>query len=188
MLEFTVEKILTGLLEVALSDLPGKLAEADFHGLVIDSVYMFAQLVPLEYGSPIRADLEYSPSSVWRPPFFAGWPHDTTPETLARNVEGMKRYGGFLEPMVPIAQAYAGKVGLEIDWADLGAADQPSRDLADARGLRLPGHPGPPGSTTRARSTTAEAGSRCRSSGISWTAGRSSMPRWGHSSTIEFHP
>ena len=122
-LEYTIEMIMPGLLEAALSDLPGKLARAGIQGLVIDKVYSFAQLVPMSMNLPfvqIWAVLPSHPSGA-APPAFASWPHDTTPEALARNVEGMKRYGGFLTPMVRIAQAYAGRVGLDIDWADPSA-------------------------------------------------------------------
>jgi len=122
-LEYTVEKISPGLLEAALRDLPGKLEEAGIEGLVIDNAYFFAQLVPMSLDLPfvqIWAILPSHPSGA-APPAFASWPHGTSPEALARNAEGLKKYHAFLTPSVPIAQAFAGEVGLEIDWADPGA-------------------------------------------------------------------
>ena len=124
-LKYTFEMILTGLLAAALRDLPGKLAEAGIQGLAIDTACRFAQLVPMGMDLPfvqIWAVLPTHPSGA-APPAFTSWPHDTTPEALARNVEGMKQYDGFFAPMVPIAKSYADKVGLDIDWADPGATN-----------------------------------------------------------------
>ena len=119
-LKYSLEVILPGLLEVALSDLPGELAEADLQGLVIDTVYFFAPLVPMGMDLPFVQIWNVLPShpSGATPPSIFSWPHETTPEALARNAEGMTQYSGFLAPMVPIAQAYADEVGLDIDWAD----------------------------------------------------------------------
>jgi zeaxanthin glucosyltransferase len=122
-LEYTVEKISPGLLEAAIRDLPGKLEKAGIEGLVIDNTYFFSQLVPMSLDLPfvqIWAILPSHPAGA-APPSIASWPHDTTPEALARNTEGMKKYQSFLAPSVPIAQAYADRVGLDIDWADPGA-------------------------------------------------------------------
>ena len=188
-LKYTLEAISPGLLETALRDLPGKLAETGVQGLVIDNTYFFAELVPMSLDLPFVQIWPVLPShpSGAAPPLFAGWPHDTTPETLARNAEGMTQFRGFLAPMMPIAQGLRRQCG---PGHRLGG---PRRDELqagrDAR--RRPGSsttrtsPGPTSSTTRARSMTTEAGSRCRSPGRSWTAGRSSMLRWGRSSTVE---
>jgi MGT family glycosyltransferase len=49
------------------------------------------------------------------------WPYQTTPEALARNLEGLKKIGGFLAPVLAVAKSYAEKHGLEIDWNDPNA-------------------------------------------------------------------
>jgi MGT family glycosyltransferase len=46
------------------------------------------------------------------------WPYETTPEALARNVEGLKKFGGLLAPILAVAKSYAEKNGLQIDWND----------------------------------------------------------------------
>ena len=55
------------------------------------------------------------------PPSIFGWTHETTPEALARNVEGLKIAGEILSPMAEVAKPYAEKAGLQIDWNDPAA-------------------------------------------------------------------
>ncbi|WP_435019974.1 nucleotide disphospho-sugar-binding domain-containing protein [Tundrisphaera sp. TA3] len=119
-LDHTLRTISPGLLEVALRDLPGLLAGSGIDAMVIDSVYFFAQLVPMGLGIPfVRAwaILPIHPAAA-TPPAFVSWPHDTTPEALARNAEGMAAFGAQLEPLAAIARPYAEAVGLDIDWSD----------------------------------------------------------------------
>jgi zeaxanthin glucosyltransferase len=47
-----------------------------------------------------------------------GWPHETSPEAMARNVAGLEIIGELREAMLPIAQAYGDRNGLEIDWTN----------------------------------------------------------------------
>jgi len=49
---------------------------------------------------------------------FYGWPHETTPEAIARNLAGLEIIGELREPTRRIAQAYADRNGLEIDWGN----------------------------------------------------------------------
>jgi MGT family glycosyltransferase len=49
------------------------------------------------------------------------WPHESTPEALARNIEGVKAAGELFALVVPLAISYAEKVGLKIDWNDPAA-------------------------------------------------------------------
>jgi zeaxanthin glucosyltransferase len=49
------------------------------------------------------------------------WPHETSPEALARNVEGLQIFRQMRERVLPIAQAYAERNGLKIDWSNPGA-------------------------------------------------------------------
>jgi MGT family glycosyltransferase len=55
------------------------------------------------------------------PPCFFDWPHEITPEALARNIEGVKAAGEIFAPVVPLAMAYAEKIGLKVDWSVPGA-------------------------------------------------------------------
>jgi zeaxanthin glucosyltransferase len=49
------------------------------------------------------------------------WPHESTPEAVARNMEGLKLAGEILAPLVEVATPYAAKARLEIDWNDPSA-------------------------------------------------------------------
>ncbi len=44
------------------------------------------------------------------------WPYKTGVDALARNIEGVRRARILLEPVTAVAQAYARKVGLSVDW------------------------------------------------------------------------
>jgi len=50
------------------------------------------------------------------PPCYFSFPCESTPEALSRNVEGLKVVGELLTPIVAVAQSYAKKAGLQIDW------------------------------------------------------------------------
>jgi len=52
------------------------------------------------------------------PACFFPWPYETTPEALARNVEGLKKFGGLYAPILAVAKSYAEMNGLQIDWND----------------------------------------------------------------------
>jgi MGT family glycosyltransferase len=56
--------------------------------------------------------------SGFTPPCIFSWPHETTPEAVARNVEGLKVAGEILAPIAEVAKPYAEKAGLQIDWND----------------------------------------------------------------------
>ena len=50
-----------------------------------------------------------------------GWPHETTPEALARNVAGLQTFEQLRGPVVAIAQAYADRDELDIDLSNPAA-------------------------------------------------------------------
>jgi MGT family glycosyltransferase len=118
--EHSARKMHPARLKAALEHLPEKLAEAGVEALVIDTVHFFVELVPIRLGMPYVhiwniLHLDRSGSS---PACFFSWPYETTPEALARNVEGLVRFGGFLAPVLAVAKSYAEKHGLKIDWND----------------------------------------------------------------------
>ncbi len=147
-LKYTIEKTSPAILKSALRHLPDKLAETGVEGMVIDTVHFFSQLVPMSMGIPFVQAWLILPShpSGAAPSAFASWPHETTPEALARNAEGMKQFGEFVAPMVPLAQAYADEVGLEIDWADPAATKSKLAVIAQTPEVfDYPGIPWPAG-------------------------------------------
>jgi hypothetical protein len=121
--EHSAREMHPGRCKAALEHLPEKLAETGVEALVIDTIHFFVELVPMRLGMPYVhiwniLHLDRSGSS---PACFFSWPYETTPEALARNVEGLKKVGGFLAPVLAVAKSYAEKNGLQIDWNDPAA-------------------------------------------------------------------
>src|SRR3982075_960700 len=54
-----------------------------------------------------------------------GWPHQTTPQALARNREGVAKFVKLLDKHNAGVKAYARGAGLKIDWEDLGSTLSP---------------------------------------------------------------
>jgi MGT family glycosyltransferase len=102
--------------------LPGKIAETGVQALVLDSLY-FIEIVPIHLRMPyVRIwSVLHLDSSGATPLSLYGWPHETTPEALARNVAGLQTFGELRGPVLAIAQAYADQNELEIDWSDPAA-------------------------------------------------------------------
>ena len=111
------------MFSAASKHLPQKLADTGVDALVIDTIHTFLQLVPMSLSMPyvqVSTGLHIDFSGV-TPPYFFSWPHESTPEALARNLEGIKEASTVFAPIVPRAMSYAEKVGLEIDWSDFTA-------------------------------------------------------------------
>jgi MGT family glycosyltransferase len=120
---YALREISPGLLKTALEQLPEKLAESGVEALVLDTIYFFLELVPIRLGMPyahIWSALHLDFSGVTPNSLFS-WPYQTTPEALARNLQGLKKIGGFLAPVLAVAKSYAEKHGLDIDWSDPNA-------------------------------------------------------------------
>jgi zeaxanthin glucosyltransferase len=117
-LRYQTREITPQFLKAALERLPEKFADTRVDALVLDATHVFLQLVPMRLGIPFvqiwnTLHLDLSGAT---PASFFGWPHETTSETLARNMEGLKELAGLLAPVRAIASSYAEKNGLKIDW------------------------------------------------------------------------
>jgi MGT family glycosyltransferase len=90
--------------------------------LVIDSVYRL-EIVPMHLGLPyvqiwnvLHFDLSGStPLSLY------SWPHETSPEALARNTRGLQILAEIGKNTRLIVQSYAERNGLRIDWSNPAA-------------------------------------------------------------------
>jgi len=121
--EHSAREMHPGRCKAALEHLPEKITETGVEALVIDTVHFFVELVPMRLGMPYVhiwniLHLDRSGSS---PACFFSSPYETTPEALTSNVEGLKKVGGFLAPVLAVAKSYAEKNGLQIDWNDPNA-------------------------------------------------------------------
>jgi zeaxanthin glucosyltransferase len=118
--QYTCREVVPGLLEAALEHLPEKIVETGVEALVLDAIYFFLELVPMRLGMPYAHiwtahHLDFSGAT---PAALFGWPHETTSEAIDRNVEGLKICGEIMAPVAAVAQPYAEKAGLHIDWND----------------------------------------------------------------------
>jgi zeaxanthin glucosyltransferase len=127
-IRYSARILVPELLSAAVKHLPGKLAETGVQALVLDSLY-FVEIVPIHLRVPyvlIWSVLHFDFSGA-TPLCLYGWPHETTPEAVARNIAGLQSFGELRGPVLAIAQAYADRNALEIDWEDPAAT---SRALA----------------------------------------------------------
>jgi zeaxanthin glucosyltransferase len=122
-IRYTARELTPGLVKAALEYLPGKIAKTGVNALILDTTYRLVEIVPMHLGLPyvqIWNPLHYDASGS-TPLALYSWPHETSHEALARNVNGLKILGEMRERLVPIAQAYAERNGLLIDWNNPGA-------------------------------------------------------------------
>jgi MGT family glycosyltransferase len=122
-IRWNIREVSCDLFSASTKHLPQKLAETGVEALVIDTMHRFLELVPMSLGMPYAQvwNLLHFDLSGATPPWFFSWPYESTPEALARNIEGIKAAGELSAPLIPLAVAYAEKVGLKIDWNDLAA-------------------------------------------------------------------
>src|SRR6266404_3218822 len=118
-LEFTLRSVASALTS-SFKNLPQRLVEARVDALVLDQVDTGLGLVPMRLGIPYvhvsnALHLDYSGNT---PLCTFDWPHETTPEALARNQAGVRGFMQVLEPVTSVADAYAAQVGLNVDWID----------------------------------------------------------------------
>jgi zeaxanthin glucosyltransferase len=103
-LEFTI-RVVASALEAFFKNLPQTLLEAGVDALVLDQVDTGLGLVPMHLGIPYvhisnALHLDYSGNT---PLCTFDWPHETTPEALARNQAGVRGFTQALEPVTSVA-------------------------------------------------------------------------------------
>ena len=118
-LEFAIQ-LVSANLESAFRNLPQTLQEANVDALVLDEAERGLGVVPMHLGMPYvhisnALPFDFSGST---PLCTFDWQHETTPEALARNKEGVRAFLQAYEPITSVTRAYAKQVGLEIDWSD----------------------------------------------------------------------
>jgi MGT family glycosyltransferase len=122
-IRYTSRELTPGLVKAALEHLPGKIAETGMNALILDMVYRLLEIVPMHLRLPyvqIWNPLHYDFSGA-TPLALYSWPHETSDEALARNVDGLKIFREMRERIEPIAQSHAERNGFEIDWSNPAA-------------------------------------------------------------------
>jgi MGT family glycosyltransferase len=134
------------IFRAASAHLPQKLAQTGVEALVIDTIHSFLQLVPMSLGMPFAhvwnvLNIDFSGLT---PPCFFSWPHETTPEALTRNAEGVKTASEIFAPVRQVAVEYAQRIGLSIDWNDPAATTSKLAVITQTpKEFDLPGIPWP---------------------------------------------
>jgi zeaxanthin glucosyltransferase len=120
-LELSVRLVLAQT-KTILESLPATVAATGVDALVLDAVQWYAELGAMQLGMPYIhvSNAMYYDYSGYTPLAYYSWPHQTTPQALARNREGVKRFAKMLERHNGGIRAYAEKAGLKIDWSDPG--------------------------------------------------------------------
>jgi zeaxanthin glucosyltransferase len=117
----TIEGAGRGLFQAASKHLAGKLSETGVQALVLDTIHMYLELVPMSLGLPyahVWAILNIDFSGTTVPSVIPG-PYDNTPEARQRNLEALKESNNaFFGIVQELAAAYAERAGLKIDWSD----------------------------------------------------------------------
>jgi zeaxanthin glucosyltransferase len=120
---YSARELTPGLLKAGLEHLPAKIAENGVDALVLDAIFRLIELVPMRLRLPYVQiwnilHLDFSGST---PPPFYSWPHETGPEARERNLARLQIMGEIGEVSMPIAQAYAERNRLKIDWSNPAA-------------------------------------------------------------------
>ena len=120
---YTARELTPDLIKVALEHLPGKIVETGVNALILDTAYRFIEIVPMHLRLPYVQiwNVLHFDSSGSTPLALYSWPHETSPEALARNIEGLQIFREYREAIMPIAQSYAERNRLEIDWSNSAA-------------------------------------------------------------------
>jgi zeaxanthin glucosyltransferase len=117
---YTARELTPGLIKAALEHLPGKIAETGVNALILDTTYRLIEIVPIHLRLPYAQiwNMLHFDSSGSTPLALYSWPHETSPEALARNVAGLQIVREIRGHILPIVQSYAKRNGLEIDWSN----------------------------------------------------------------------
>jgi zeaxanthin glucosyltransferase len=122
-MRYTARELTPGLIKAAFEHLPGKIAETGVDALILDTAYRMIEIVPMHLRLPYVQiwNVLHFDSSGSTPLALYSWPYETSPEALARNIEGLHILREIRERIMPIAQSYAQRNGLEIDWSNPAA-------------------------------------------------------------------
>lgn len=106
---------------LASKHLPRILAETGVEGLVLDTIHMYLEIVPMSLGVPyahVWAILNIDFSGTTLPSVVQGR-SENIPEARARNIEELKNsHNAFFGLVQPLAEEYAEKADLQFDWSD----------------------------------------------------------------------
>jgi zeaxanthin glucosyltransferase len=109
--------------ESILKSLPEIVRTNRVDALILDTTQRYVELGAMHLDIPylhVSAALHFDYSG-YTPPIYQSWPHETTPQALARNREGVAQITEKLAAANGQVRAYAERAGLEVDWGDLSS-------------------------------------------------------------------
>jgi zeaxanthin glucosyltransferase len=116
-LQFAIRNVLVQT-ETILKSLPAMVQANGVDALLIDTVQFYAELGAMQLGMPyihVSNALHFD-FTGYTPLCMYDSPHETNPQALARNREGVANFTKMLENANAGIKAYAESAGLEIDW------------------------------------------------------------------------
>jgi zeaxanthin glucosyltransferase len=121
---WTIQGAGRAMFQVASQHLPRVIAETGVEALVFDTIHMYLEVVPMSLGIPyahVWAILNIDFSGTTLPSVVLGR-YEDTPEARVRNTENLKKSdNAFFGIVQPLAEEYAERVGLKLDWSDPAA-------------------------------------------------------------------
>ena len=122
-MQYAMTSIFPKLIAAALKELPAILLKYEIDALVVDTAFFYVQLAAMSVKVPfVQVSLAlHTDATGTTPPSIFSWPYETSPEALARNLEGLQELGKLLAPNLQIASEFAERAGLSLDWTDPGA-------------------------------------------------------------------
>ena len=118
---WTIQGAGRAMFQLASQHLPRVIAETGVEALVIDTIHMYLELVPMSLGIPyahVWAILNIDFSGTTLPSVVEGQ-HEDTPEARVRNIEDLKKSdNAFFGIVQGLAEEYAEQAGLKFDWSN----------------------------------------------------------------------
>jgi zeaxanthin glucosyltransferase len=115
---WTIQGAGRAFFQVASQHLPSTLAETGVEALVLDTIHMYLEVVPMSMGIPYAhvwaiLNIDFSGAT---PPSVVPGPYEDTPAGRARNLDGLKKNdNAFFGLVQPLAEEYAKRAGLKLD-------------------------------------------------------------------------
>jgi zeaxanthin glucosyltransferase len=116
-LQFAIRNVLVQT-ETILKSLPAMVQANGVDALLIDTVQFYVELGAMQLGMPYMhvSNALHFDFTGYTPLGLYDWPHESTPQALARNREGVANFAKMLGNANAGIREYAESAGLEIDW------------------------------------------------------------------------
>ncbi|MGF7183858.1 glycosyltransferase [Tunturiibacter psychrotolerans] len=118
---WTIQGAGRAFFQIASQHLPSTLAETGVEALVLDTIHMYLEVVPMSLGIPyahVWAILNIDFSGATPPSVVPGLYEDTSAGRTRNSDDLKKNDNAFFGLVQPLAEEYAERAGLKLDWSD----------------------------------------------------------------------